>query len=133
MMNILIKKLLRENIEVMSGKPLIEKFIDFVKNNLGIKNNLKIKLTTSRDGLTTTAYYDLNNSEVCVYVKNRMIVDILRSIAHEMVHHHQKERGDLTGNKDEGADGSPFENEANAEAGRLIRIFGRQNPEIYES
>ena len=46
MMNILIKKLLRENIEVMSGKPLIEKFIDFVKNNLGIKNNLKIKLTT---------------------------------------------------------------------------------------
>ena len=61
MMNILIKKLLRENIEVMSGKPLIEKFIDFVKNNLGIKNNLKIKLTTSRDGLTTTTYYDLNN------------------------------------------------------------------------
>jgi hypothetical protein len=48
-----------------------------------------------------------------------------------MVHHHQNQRGDLMGTEEEGADGSPFENEANAKAGELIRIYGKQNPEIY--
>ena len=58
-------------------------------------------------------------------------MDIMRSIAHELVHHHQNERGDLVGNAEEGADGSPIENEANAKAGEMIRIFGKQNPQIY--
>jgi hypothetical protein len=61
------------------------------------------------------------------------LVDVLRSIAHELVHHLQNQRGELDGTKNEGGDGSPWENEANAKAGELIRIFGRQNPEIYES
>ena len=50
-----------------------------------------------------------------------------------MVHHKQMQRGDLKNNPNTGDDGSPEENEANAKAGELIRIFGRQNPEIYES
>jgi hypothetical protein len=50
-----------------------------------------------------------------------------------MVHHKQRQRGDLENNPTAGDDGSPEENEANAKAGELIRIFGKQNPEIYES
>jgi hypothetical protein len=50
-----------------------------------------------------------------------------------LVHHLQNQRGELDGTKNEGDDGSIWENEANASAGKLIRIFGRQNPEIYES
>jgi len=37
----------------------------------------------------------------------------------------------LVGNPDEGADGSVIENEANAKAGEIMRVFGKQNPEIY--
>ena len=59
------------------------------------------------------------------------MVDIMRSLAHEMVHHQQNERGDLGHNENEGDDGSTLENEANAKAGEIIRIFGKQNPEIY--
>jgi Zn-dependent peptidase ImmA (M78 family) len=55
----------------------------------------------------------------------------MRSVAHELVHHHQNERGDLKGHAEEGADGSIIENEANSKAGEIIRIFGKQNPEIY--
>jgi hypothetical protein len=117
--------------EEMSNKTLVNKFIDFVRDNLGIEGPLTVRLQAHRDDITTTAYYDTQNHLIGVYCKNRALVDILRSIGHEMVHHHQNQRGDLMGTEEEGADGSPFENEANAKAGELIRIYGKQNPEIY--
>ena len=58
-------------------------------------------------------------------------VDVLRSISHELTHHKQNQLGELENNPNAGDDGSPIENEANAKAGELIRIFGKQNPEIY--
>jgi hypothetical protein len=130
-MKIKIRQLLNENIDRMTNKNLMYKFIDFVNEYLGIQKPCKITLTTSRDGITTSAYYDIVNHMVCVYIKDRAIMDIMRSIAHELVHHHQNERGDLKGLAEEGADGSIIENEANAKAGEIIRIFGKQNPEIY--
>lgn len=42
-----------------------------------------------------TAYYDPQNKVICLYVTNRHPKDILRSFAHELVHHLQNERGDL--------------------------------------
>lgn len=131
-----IKTLLRENLEDrgrMTNKVLMGKFIDFVNDYLGLEKPCTIKLTSDRDGsgITTTAYYDIVNHVVCVYIKDRAIMDVMRSVAHELVHHHQNERGDLYGRPEEGADGSPIENEANAKAGKIIRIFGKQNPEIY--
>lgn len=127
----LIKQLVRENIDRMSNRTLMEKFIDFVNSHLDIKNPCTIKLTNDRSDIQTSAYYDIVNKVVCVYIKDRAIMDIMRSIAHELVHHHQNERGDLKGHAEEGADGSIIENEANSKAGEIIRIFGKQNPEIY--
>jgi hypothetical protein len=127
----LIKQLVRENIDRMSNRTLMEKFIDFVNSHLDIKNPCTIKLTNDRSDIQTSAYYDIVNKVVCVYIKDRAIMDIMRSVAHELVHHHQNERGDLKGHAEEGADGSIIENEANSKAGEIIRIFGKQNPEIY--
>jgi len=127
----LIKQLVRENIDRMTNRTLMEKFIDFVNSHLDIKNTCTIKLTNDRSDIQTSAYYDIVNKVVCVYIKDRAIMDIMRSIAHELVHHHQNERGDLKGDAEEGADGSIIENEANSKAGEIIRIFGKQNPEIY--
>jgi hypothetical protein len=59
------------------------------------------------------------------------MADILRTLAHELVHHMQNGKGEL--NSDSGEDGSPTENEANATAGLIMRKFGRENPEIFES
>jgi hypothetical protein len=128
-----IKILLREEIESMPKKAIVQKFIEFVIDNLGIDNPAKVKLTTNKDGIRTSAVYKNDSELAIVYTKNRALVDICRSIAHELVHHKQNERGDLKDNPTAGDDGSPEENEANAKAGELIRIFGRQNPEVYES
>jgi Zn-dependent peptidase ImmA (M78 family) len=117
----------------MPKKVIVEKFLDFVKDNLELTKPFKLTLTSNKDGIRTTAVYNHAENTVTIYIKNRALVDVLRSIAHELVHHLQNQRGELDGTKNEGGDGSPWENEANAKAGELIRIFGRQNPEIYES
>jgi hypothetical protein len=56
------------------------------------------------------------------------MADILRTLAHELVHHMQN----LNGDELNGDDGSGIENEANAMAGVIMREFGRENPEIFE-
>ena len=116
---------------IMSNRDLMEKFIFFVNDFLGIEKPCKIRLTVDRKDIKTTAYYNIEDNFACIYIKDRAIMDVMRSVAHELVHHKQNERGDLTGLAEEGDDGSPIENEANAKAGEIIRVFGKQNPEIY--
>jgi len=45
--------------------------------------------------LGRTAYYDPENLHIVLYISNRHPKDILRSFAHELIHHVQNERGDL--------------------------------------
>jgi hypothetical protein len=44
-----------------------------------------------------TAHYDPSSSEIVVYTKGRHPKDILRSIAHELIHHHQNLKGEFSG------------------------------------
>ena len=45
--------------------------------------------------LGRTAYYDPAELTIVLYTSNRHPKDILRSFAHELIHHVQNERGDL--------------------------------------
>jgi len=46
--------------------------------------------------LGKTAYYNPNNKSITLYTLNRHPKDILRSYAHEMIHHKQNLEGRLT-------------------------------------
>ena len=76
--------------------------------------------------------FDPVNNDIFIYVTNRSIPDILRTLAHELVHLKQRQDGYIGGNED-GETGSDVENEANAGAGILLRDFGKLNGYIYES
>jgi Zn-dependent peptidase ImmA (M78 family) len=115
----------------MTNRALMEKFIIFCRDYLELTVPFNVHLTNDREDITTSAYYDIQRHYICVYIKDRAIMDVMRSVAHELVHHCQNQNGQLTGNAEEGADGSPIENEANAKAGEIMRVFGKQNPEIY--
>ena len=74
--------------------------------------------------------YMPSTSNISVVVHNRNMADILRTLAHELVHHMQNLDDRLTDNS--GDDGSPEENEANALAAVIMRQYGRENSHIYE-
>jgi hypothetical protein len=49
----------------------------------------------AKNTLGKTAYYDPGHKKVVIYVTNRHSKDVLRSLAHELVHHMQNLRGDF--------------------------------------
>jgi predicted nucleotidyltransferase len=108
----------------------IQDFVNFCTDTLSI-NAPKIKLHTEpREDITSFGGYLPNEETLEVVVHNRNLADILRTVAHELVHHKQNLAGML--NASSGQDGSKHENQANAIAGVLMRIYSKNNPHIYE-
>jgi hypothetical protein len=128
----LVKQLLREKITEHSQDKLFKEFIVFASEILSIPMDEipNIVFQTTRDGLKTTASYQKN--VIRIYVKDRAVVDVLRSLAHELTHCKQDIEGRLTNPDLDGKTGSPIENEANTMAGIIMRQFGEQHPEIYK-
>ena len=107
-------------------------FVKFVKGELDLKETPKIIVQNGRKDLKTTANYNYSKDGKLIKVngKNRALVDIMRSIAHEMVHHKQFEEGRLEIKpKDIGGD---IEDEANAKAGQFIKMFAKMDETIYD-
>lgn len=77
----------------------IHSLVDFTKKRLGFKRPPTIYLDNddqnAQKTLATTGYYDPETMEIHVYTTGRHPKDILRSIAHELVHHNQNENGDF--------------------------------------
>ena len=58
---------------------------------------------TEQDGVfIRTGHYDFNKQEITIYVNGRHIKDILRSVAHELVHHNQYLEGKIKPEKIDG-------------------------------
>ena len=75
--------------------------------------------------------YDNEDKILHVAIINRHPVDILRTVAHELVHYRQDIRNEL--NDQSGATGSPEENQAHEIAGVIMRHFNKQHPEFLRS
>jgi hypothetical protein len=112
---------------------IIKEFIKYAANSLKLQKlpNLTLSYNTNEaKERHTFGYFDPNTSKVWLYVKNRNVADILRTLAHELVHRKQDEEGKIDYNS--GETGSEVENEANAMAGVLLRDFGKTHENIYE-
>jgi len=111
------------------SKYTIFKFIKFVSDELSLNRPFKVRLVKQRDDdLRTYAYYDPQNGAVKVYCKDRGVADILRSIAHELIHHQQNETGKLEMPSQD--IGGEIEDEANSVAGQLVKKFGYTYPKL---
>ena len=84
-------------------KPLLGKLALFSQERLGFKHPPKLFLRNdsqnSQQALGKTAYYNPEEQSVTLFIHGRHPKDILRSFAHELVHHCQNERGDLSPDK----------------------------------
>ena len=113
--------------------PMLDTFVQFASKKLGIQSLPQISLQKG-EMQTSFGGYSPQNKSIVVITKNRHPMDVYRTVAHELVHHKQNEDGNL--GKDiaaEGSTGSPTENEANAEAGKIMRWFAKKNPDAFKS
>ena len=115
------------------NKERLNEFVKFVKKELELETVPTIVIKGNRDGLKTTANYDYTkeNKIIKVFGKGRMLVDVMRSVAHEMVHHKQFEEGRLEVRPPD--IGGEIEDEANAKAGQYIKMYSKIDPTIYDS
>ena len=112
----------------------IGEFIKYAIKNLEIQNpprSLSLSYDTNKaKEMRSFGYFDPNSNKIWIYCGNRNMGDILRTLAHELVHRKQDEEGRIS--YESGKTGSQIENEANAKAGVLLRDFGKQHEEIYQ-
>ena len=109
---------------------IFEKFMSYACQELNIENppTLEIRTEFGEEQPSFGAYVP-SDHHIFLNPSNRNIVDILRTLAHELVHAKQNELELLEPNS--GDTGSDIENDANAIAGILMRDYGKQNPNIY--
>ena len=78
----------------------VDSLTNFAQKRMGFSKVPRIlfddDVPNSHKTLGKTGYYNPANSEIHIYASGRHIKDILRSLAHEFVHHMQNEKGDLT-------------------------------------
>jgi len=101
-----------------------------IDNGMNIKPLPKIKVIKDDEEnasllLGKTAYYDPNNQSITLYTMNRHPKDVLRSFAHEMVHHEQNLEGRLnninTTNTNEDGNLPEIEKEAYEKGNMMLR------------
>lgn len=110
--------------------PLVKSFLEFACSKLGIQNTPKLKFQP--DGDRSFGGYVPSDNSIVLVSKNRHPMDIFRTLAHELVHHKQNEDGRIGDVATSGATGSDIENEANAEAGKLMRWWAKENPHHFK-
>ena len=124
--------------EELEGPPeptLIDALRDFLPiavDHLKLKAIPKITLLDEVETEHMPSFGKFSNDDRTIHlgIKNRHPNDILRTLAHEMVHYAQGQRDEL--GSDSGATGSPEEDQANAEAGVIMREFNQQFPQYME-
>jgi Zn-dependent peptidase ImmA (M78 family) len=112
---------------------IIEDFIDFVSDHLKIESLPKITFIDDKSWVLdrhSFGEYNGAGKTIVMYIANRNLADILRTLGHELTHHKQNELNLIR--QGSGATGSSIEDEANIVAGILMREFGKRNELIYE-
>jgi hypothetical protein len=110
----------------------IEHFINWVFKTEHLRGDPpKITFADAKesDDMHHTGWYNHDSNELYVYTGHRNLIDILRTVAHELRHYKQGTQGRIHGHS---SPGSPNERDADAEAGYLMKLYGKQHPEIVQ-
>jgi hypothetical protein len=121
---------IQEEMNKKQFEVILQKFLPYAKEFLKLKKVPHIKFVEKPSfAKQIAAFGRIKDSHIEIDIKDRHPMDVLRTVAHELTHYSQHQKG-VTGN---GVAGSPTENEANKLAGTLIRKFGESYPQYFES
>ena len=109
---------------------MVKKFLPLAMQELEIKKLPRIilkKHVEAHDGQATFGRFVNTDEKIYIGIADRHPVDVLRTLAHELVHFKQYEDGKMYDGA--GQTGSPIENEAHVKAGVIMRHFNKKYPE----
>ena len=122
------------NEEPVTEEDILKDFVEFCVKELKIKEMPAIKLRRDPQwsvvNKTFGRYTDAKKALEVAWGQ-RHIMDVLRTVAHELTHKHQHERDGHRMGPEAGETGSKWENEANARAGILMRDYARLHPDYF--
>lgn len=98
-------------------------FINFAANKLKLKSLPKINLVGSSED-KKNAFGHSKGMTITVRITERHPIDVMRTLAHELIHYRQN----ITGARGE----QMREDQANALAGRIMRDFDTTYPEVFK-
>ena len=108
---------------------ILKKFLVFLKRELKFYYDIPIILVDDVDfSKNNKTFGMMYTDKIVISIVNRHPIDILRTVAHEYIHHKQL----VDGKKLNGNAGSTTENEANAKAGEILRKYGSLHPELFD-
>ena len=111
----------------------VNKFAHWAGKRLSLDNLPKIELSMDTEEAQEqhhTGRHTEGQDSIWVYAKNRNLVDILRTVFHELVHVRQGELGKIKPGSS--YPGSPIEAQADMLAGKYIKIYGEKNHHIFQ-
>jgi hypothetical protein len=129
-----IKELLTESLNKRDTFDILHDFVRFAAEDLGLKTLPKFDFRFDNSkSLQHKSFggYQPGGEHITITVKNRHIMDVCRTLAHELVHYSQDLKKELD-DDDAGSTGSPQENEANARAAVIMRNWGKRNPTYFD-
>jgi hypothetical protein len=116
-----------------NSNDIVNDFIQQVTTELGIDPVPEIHLHSDpkwSEHNQSFGRYDPDAHTLNVSMPNRHVMDVLRTVAHELVHCSQNQQhGQLP--DDAGETGSRWENDANARAGIIMRDWANSHPEHF--
>ena len=111
----------------------VEKFVEWTAKKLNLQKVPAVELSMDTEEAQTnhhTGGHIVGDDNIWVYAKNRNLVDILRTVFHELVHVRQHEIGMIK--PGDSYPGSPIESMADMLAGKYIKIYGEKNNHIFQ-
>lgn len=126
-----VKELLTEGMSKRDTFSILHEFVRFAAEHLNLEQLPKFDFVfDSNQSVQNKSFGGYGDSHITITVKNRHIMDVCRTLAHELVHFKQDTEGRIKSMED-GKTGSPIENEANAEAAVIMRNWGRKHPNLF--
>ena len=106
----------------------LKDFIKYVAEKLRLDEIPQLEIADSgfSQHMKTFGVYFPDRESFTVEIHGRNIVDVLRTIAHELVHHRQMEVGSTKPRTE-------LEIEATAAAGMLVKLYCEKHPELYNT
>ena len=123
-----LKKLQCKYVSLNESKSnqFVKNYLPWLQKELGLKKLPKIKLLDMPEDTTFGKY---GGGTLYVVTGGRHPIDVLRTLAHELTHFKQDLNDELTPGA--GETGTPQENEANSNAGIIMRTFAQSHPEEF--